>query len=78
MLSNSIPALRRLLDHPLGSEERTSVITDIFSVCDNAEIVARLSGDDAQSFVDVIDEVFPPLRSKGLDPLTLVQTYQSY
>ena len=54
------------------------MITDIFSVCDNAEIVARLSGDDAQTFVDVIDEVFPPLRSKGLDPLTSVQTYQSY
>ena len=54
------------------------MITNIFSVCDNAEIVARLSGDDAQSFVDVIDEVFPPLRSRGLDPLTWVQTFESY
>ena len=70
--------MRRLLDHPLGSEERTSVITDIFSVRDDAEIVARLRGDNAQSFVDVIDEVFLAFRLRGINPLTSVQTFQTY
>jgi len=38
---------------------RISLITDIFSDGEEIEVVRRLSGDDAQSFVDVIDEVIP-------------------
>ena len=56
--SNGIPALKRLVNNPHSPDELASLITDIFSVHDGAEIVARLRGDDAQSFVDAIDEVF--------------------
>ena len=56
--SNGIPALKRLVDNPLGSDERVSLITDVFSVHDEAELVLRLRGDDAQPFIDAIDEVF--------------------
>ena len=56
--SNGIPALKRLVDNPLGSDERASLIMDIFSVHDEAELGVRLCGDDAQPIVDAIDEVF--------------------
>ena len=56
--SNDIPALKRLVDNPLDSDERASLIADVFSVHDEAELVVRLRGDDTQSFVDAIDEVF--------------------
>jgi hypothetical protein len=48
-----------LIDHPLTTAERISLITDIFSDSDEVEAVKCLSGDDAQSFVDMIDEVLP-------------------
>ena len=34
-----------------------SLISDIFSDPDDTKVVKHLDGDDAQSFVDVIDEV---------------------
>ncbi|KAF9642811.1 kinase-like protein [Thelephora ganbajun] len=55
----SIPAWKRLIDRPLATNERTSLIKDIFTDRDEIEMVRRLHGDDAQSFVDVIDEVPP-------------------
>ena len=54
---SDIPAWKSLIDHPLTSEERITLIADIFSDRDEAEAVKRLHGDDAQSFVDIIDEV---------------------
>ena len=56
--SNGIPALKCLVDNPLGSNERASLIMDVFSVHSEAELVVRLRGNDAQPFVDAIDEVF--------------------
>jgi hypothetical protein len=53
-----IPVWRRLIDHPPNPDERISLITNIFSDRDGIEVVRQLRGDDAQSFVDVIDEVF--------------------
>ena len=44
------------MDHPLGTDERISLITDIFGN-NKIEMVERLCEDDAQSFVDVVDEV---------------------
>jgi hypothetical protein len=35
------------------------LVTEIFSDRDEIEAVRRLRGEDAQSFVDIIDEVFP-------------------
>jgi len=54
-----IPAWKHLIDCPLGTNERIPLIADIFSNCDETEVVKCLSGDDAQSFVDVVDEVLP-------------------
>ena len=36
-----------------------SLITEILSDRDEPEVVKGLSGDEAQSFVDVVDKVFP-------------------
>ena len=55
------PAWKRLIARPLTTHERTSMIKDIFSDRDEIEVVNRLCGDDARSFVDVIDEVPPTL-----------------
>ena len=56
---NRIPAWKRLIIRPLVANERVSLITYIFSDRDETEAVKRLRGDDAQSFVDVVDEVLP-------------------
>ena len=42
---------------PLASDEQISLITEIFSDHDETEAVNSLCGDDAQFFVEVIDEV---------------------
>ena len=52
------PAWKRLIDRPLAADERITLITAIFSDRNETEVVRRLCGDDAQRFVDVIDEVF--------------------
>ena len=48
-----------MVEVPLASDDQISLITDIFSDRDEIEVVKHLYGDDAQSFVDVIDEVLP-------------------
>ena len=50
-----------MIDRPFATDQRIPLITTIFSDPDEAEAVKRLCGDDAQSFIDVIDEVFPLL-----------------
>jgi len=54
---SGIPAWKRLIDRSLTTDERISLIKSIFSNHDENEMVKRLCGDDAQTFVDVIDEV---------------------
>ena len=39
--------------------ERVSLITDLFSDRDEVEAIKHLSRANAQSFVEVLDEVFP-------------------
>ena len=50
---------KRLIGHSLAAAERISLIIDLFSDRDENEAAKRLGGDDAQSFVDVVDEVLP-------------------
>jgi hypothetical protein len=57
------PTWKRLISRPLATRERTSLITVIFSDSSEAEAVRLLCGDDAQAFVDVIDEVSPRILS---------------
>jgi len=56
-----ISAWKRSIDRPIAMDKRISLITAIFSNRGLAEAVKRLSRDDAQAFVDVVDEVL--LRS---------------
>jgi len=45
-----------LSSNALSIQERISRITSIFSDRNEIEIVGQLSGSDAQTFIDVIDE----------------------
>jgi hypothetical protein len=53
------PAWERLIDRTLSTHERISLIVSIFSDPNEVEVAGHLSGDDAQTFIDVIDEVSP-------------------
>ena len=70
--SGGVPAWKRLADS-VTSQERISLITDIFSDRHEAEVVKRLCGENAQSFVDVVyetlDTLAPRLQSKSLGVL---------
>jgi len=51
------PAWKRLLSKTLTTPERVSLITAIFSDHDQVEIYRHLSRTDAQTFIDMMDEV---------------------
>ena len=51
------PDWKRLISNTLVTHERISLIETIFSDSNQVEVVKQLSGDDAQSFIDTIDEV---------------------
>ena len=55
-MSSKRPAWKRLIGPTVSTEERTGLITSIFSDQDEVEVIEYLSGCDAQAFVDVIDE----------------------
>lgn len=56
-MPSELPAWKQLASRTLTAEECVSAITVIFSDRSAVETVGYLSGDDAQAFVDVIDEV---------------------
>ena len=66
------PAWKRLISRTLTTQERVSLITTIFSERDGLEVATFLSGEDAQAFIDVVDEVRPhtlqPLRDVSSTP----------
>ena len=57
LLACKIPAWKRLVDCPLASDECMSLIEAIFSNHYETEVVKRLRGKDAQTFVDRMGEV---------------------
>ena len=59
-----------MIDRPLTKDERVSLIADLFSDHDEIETLKGLNEGDAQSFIDVIDEV--PVHSgvRMAGPLT--------
>ena len=59
---SDIPVWKHLIDRPLTTDERVSLMTDLFSDRDEIEALKNLSAGDARSFIDVIDEV--PLHSR--------------
>ena len=46
-----------MISYSLSVEARIRLITSIFSDRDEVEVVGRLSGDDAQTFIEAIDKV---------------------
>lgn len=67
------PAWKQLLSPTLATHKRIPLITTIYSTSDEVEIARNLFGDDAQTFVDVIDEVsihtFSPQQDESVCPL---------
>jgi len=68
---SDIPAWRRLISRPCATDERISLITGIFSDSNETQVVKGLRGDDAQVFVDVMDEVPPVLPQQNTPTQTL-------
>ncbi|KAF9645415.1 kinase-like protein [Thelephora ganbajun] len=70
LLTPDIPTWKRLITQALPTDERISLITTIFSDDDQVKMVENLIGNDAQTFVDAIDEVLdtltPHVRRKCL------------
>ena len=54
---SDIPVWKHLIDRPLTKDERASMIADLFSDRDEIEALKDLRREDAQSIIDVIDEV---------------------
>jgi len=75
------PAWKTLISKTLTTHERVSLITTIFSDRDQVEMVSHLSGGDAQTFVDAIDEVslstFLSPKNGEVDPDPNFGTYWS-
>ena len=53
------------MDQPIAADKRISLVTAIFSNRGVAEAIKRLCEDDAQAFVDVVDEVFSHSSIQG-------------
>ena len=70
---SDLPAWKQLINPALTTHERVSVNMAIFSDRDEVEIIERLRGNDAQTFVDVMDEVSlhtrPPRENRSVCPL---------
>ena len=63
------PWWERLIDPTISTTERVNLLTAIFSDRDEANEFKSISGDDAQAFIDTIDEVSAhilPLLEGGL------------
>ena len=54
------PAFRRLLRGKFASDELLSLMKDIFARKDMDDIIRGLPKDDAQTFIDIVDEVRDP------------------
>jgi hypothetical protein len=75
LLNSNTPACGRLIRRAFASHELPSLIETIFSSKDESDAIHCLLGDDAQAFIDVIDEALdrpdlsPWIREKCLKSL---------
>jgi len=61
-----------LIKHTFTVDEHVSLMTKIFSDYDQVEMVGKLTGDDAQTFIDTVDKVhLPPFHPQRPGGLTL-------
>jgi len=63
------PAWKWLISPTLATHECIPLITTIFLDNDQVKVVMQLSGDDAQTFINMIDEVSPDTISHSKDRL---------
>lgn len=62
LLCSDLPAWKQLTSSNLATHKRIPLVRTVFSDREEVKIVGHLCGDDAQTFVDMIDEVrFRPL-----------------
>jgi len=73
-MCSDIPAWRRLISRSHTTDERISLVTEIFSDSNEIRVVKCLREDDAQVFIDMIDEVPPSFLSR-IPRLTSTQTF---
>ena len=71
--SSNPPAWKRLIDPNLSTDKRVDLMTSIFRDRDELEVFEYFSGNDAQVFVDVVDEVSVHVLSLPKD--VLVKSY---
>ena len=66
-LNSDAPACRRLIERVFAPGELPSLIEAAFSSKDETDMIRRLRGNDAQTFIDVIDEAcHPPTRHREI------------
>jgi len=74
LMCSDIPAWRRLISCSHTTDERISLVTEIFSDSNEIRVVKCLREDDAQVFIDMIDKVPPSFLSR-IPRLTSTQTF---
>lgn len=57
------PVCQRLIEHLFTPDDLPSMIEAVFSSTDEGDTIRRLYGDDAQTFIDVVDEVHSAFSS---------------
>ena len=67
---SDISMWKRLINSPPTTDERVSLIADLLSDRDEIDTLKALSVSDAQSVIDVIDEVLVHSRVRMRGPLT--------
>ena len=67
---SDVPVWKHLTDGPLTTDERISLIADLLSDRDAVGTHRALGESDAQSVVDVMDEVLVRFRVRTTGPLT--------
>ena len=67
---SDISVWKNLTDSRLTTDQRVSLIADLFSDPDEIDTLKALGGGDAQSVIDAIDEVLVHSRARMTGPLT--------
>ena len=70
-MSSDPPTWKRLIDPTLPTDKRIQLIITIYSDSDEAGALKYLAGNDAQGFIDVIDEasicILLPLENGSIE-----------
>jgi len=59
------PAWNQLISDTISADKQIYLITTFFSDPHQVEMIERLSGDDAQNFIDTIDKVGSDANSRS-------------